>query len=214
MPIASASQELRKGIVLRLGFAIAVLIAVALAWHAFEPGVPAPEEHGAAVASPHSSGPLVTAQVDAPSAQQSVADSTTSIATAPVTPVISAASASVADVTALESHDELHHSEGIIRTLRADTGDEKSESQQAAAVTAPAPAQNAKTKLPSGPHLQVGVFTHPENAAELKARLEAEGIPVVVATRVLVGPFKSKKEAEAMREKLKAMGMESRLINP
>jgi cell division protein FtsN len=71
----------------------------------------------------------------------------------------------------------------------------------------------AKPKLPAGPYVQVGVFTHPANAAELKARLEAQGIPVVIATRVQVGPFKSRKEAEEMREKLKAMGLASIVIN-
>ena len=54
---------------------------------------------------------------------------------------------------------------------------------------------------------------HPTNAEELKARLEAQGIPVHIAMRVQVGPFKDRAEAEAMREKLQAMGIASLLIN-
>jgi cell division protein FtsN len=78
--------------------------------------------------------------------------------------------------------------------------------KEAASDAAPTP------KLPDGPYLQVGVFTHPANAAKLKAELEAQGMPVYLATRVQVGPFKDKKDAELMRKKLKAMGLSSLLI--
>jgi cell division protein FtsN len=107
-------------------------------------------------------------------------------------------------------HDPLH-SEGIIRTLHDPATPQRTESQPVA--PALAAQAGAKPKLPGGSYVQVGVFTHPANAAELKAKLEAQGIPVVIATRVQIGPFKSKKEAEAMREKLKAMGMTSIVIS-
>ena len=73
----------------------------------------------------------------------------------------------------------------------------------------PAP---AKEKLPRGPHLQAGVFAQAVNAEELKARLEAEGLPVYIESRVQIGPFKNRKEAEKMREKLKADGVTTVLI--
>ena len=41
----------------------------------------------------------------------------------------------------------------------------------------------------------------------LKAKLEAEGLPVYIESRVQIGPFRNRKEAEAMREKLKADGV-------
>lgn len=62
-------------------------------------------------------------------------------------------------------------------------------------------------KLPKGPHLQVGIFAQPGNAEDLKTKLEARGFPVYIETRVQVGPFANRKEAEKVRENLKAMGM-------
>ena len=73
------------------------------------------------------------------------------------------------------------------------------------------PVQPAKLlpRLLSGYSLQAGVFVDPKRAEELHARLVQEGIPATIETRVLVGPFKGRKEAEAAREKLRAMGIES-----
>jgi DedD protein len=63
-----------------------------------------------------------------------------------------------------------------------------------------------------GPHLQAGVFVQPANAQALKDSLEAQGLPVYIESRVHVGPFKTRKEAERMREKLKEMGMTTVLV--
>ena len=78
--------------------------------------------------------------------------------------------------------------------------------------TAKRAAAAPKEKLPRGPHLQAGVFVQAVNAQELKAKLEAEGLPVYIESRVQIGPFKNRKEAEAMREKLKADGVATVLI--
>ena len=84
--------------------------------------------------------------------------------------------------------------------------------ESSAAAEKPAtPAQPAKLlpRLLSGYSLQAGVFVDPQRAEELHARLVQEGIPATIETRVLVGPFKSRKEAEAARVKLRAMGIAS-----
>jgi DedD protein len=53
----------------------------------------------------------------------------------------------------------------------------------------------------------VGIFAQPANAEDLKTKLESQGFPVYIETRVQVGPFTDRKEADKVREKLKAMGM-------
>ncbi len=55
--------------------------------------------------------------------------------------------------------------------------------------------------------LQVGVFSNHANAEELVARLQQAGIPAQIESRVQVGPFASRAEADAARAKLKSLGM-------
>lgn len=62
--------------------------------------------------------------------------------------------------------------------------------------------------------LQVGIFSNPDNAEDLRAKLEAAGIPAVVETRVRAGPFANRAEADAARSKLRALGLgESILVS-
>jgi DedD protein len=49
-------------------------------------------------------------------------------------------------------------------------------------------------------------------AEELRARLELAGIPTQIEARVQVGPFKTRQEADAAREKLRALGMETGIL--
>jgi DedD protein len=74
---------------------------------------------------------------------------------------------------------------------------------------APAQPPQLLSRLLSGYTLQAGVFVDPKRAEELHARLVQEGISATIETRVLVGPFKNRKEAEAARKKLQALGVES-----
>ncbi|MCC6531009.1 MAG: SPOR domain-containing protein [Burkholderiales bacterium] len=97
--------------------------------------------------------------------------------------------------------------------------DRPSEQRQPSSAAPSQPAERAalaaappKGKLPRGPHLQAGVFLQAGNAEELKAKLQAQGVPVYIESRVQVGPFADRKEAERMREKLKAMGVATVLI--
>lgn len=62
--------------------------------------------------------------------------------------------------------------------------------------------------------VQAGVFSNPQKAQELHALLTLNGIPSTIETRVQVGPFKNKAEADAAREKLKELGIESLLLPP
>lgn len=69
-------------------------------------------------------------------------------------------------------------------------------------------------RLLSGYVVQAGVFNNAQAAEELHAKLALHGIPSTLEARVSVGPFKSKQEADAAREKLKALGIEGMLIPP
>ena len=205
----SATRELRKGIALRLCVAVAILIGLALAWQALrsnEAGVDAGIPAEGAQKSASAAGP-----VNAMSAAQP-----NLIEAKPAVEFVSKERSEPAALPTQAPHDAMTpaHSEGMIRTLEhAATIGQRTEEAGAGIAPAAESHPTAKAKLPSGPYLQVGVFVHPANAAELKAKLEAQGIPVFVATRVQVGPFKNKKDAEAMREKLNAMGLSSLLIN-
>lgn len=69
-----------------------------------------------------------------------------------------------------------------------------------------------RAKLGKGHYLQAGMFLQSTNAEELKRKLQEEGLPVYIESRVQLGPFKDRKEAEKARERLKAMGVKAVVI--
>lgn len=81
-----------------------------------------------------------------------------------------------------------------------------------AARTQPEPP--APPRLFSGFAVQAGVFSDAQRAEELRAMLMLNGIPSTLEARVQVGPFKTREEAEAARQKLKALGVEGLLLPP
>ena len=60
--------------------------------------------------------------------------------------------------------------------------------------------------------LQVGVFGNYANAEELLGKLQAAGIPARIESHVQVGPFATRAEADAAREKLKSLGLDDGLL--
>ena len=76
------------------------------------------------------------------------------------------------------------------------------------------PAVPAPPRLFSGYAVQAGVFSETRRAEELHARLINAGIPATLETRVQVGPFKTREQAEAARAKLKEMGVDGMLLPP
>ena len=79
------------------------------------------------------------------------------------------------------------------------------------AAVAPPP---APPRLFSGYAVQAGVFADAQRAEELRAKLTLNGIPSTMEARVQVGPFKTREEAEAAREKMKALGIDGILLPP
>lgn len=69
-------------------------------------------------------------------------------------------------------------------------------------------------RLFSGFLLQAGVFSSAQRAEELHARLTLSGVSSTLETRVQVGPFRTRQEAEAAQLKLKQLGVESLLVPP
>jgi DedD protein len=69
-------------------------------------------------------------------------------------------------------------------------------------------------RLFSGFLVQAGVFTSPELAEELHAKLTLSGISSTLETRVQIGPFRTRQEAELAQQKLRELGVESVLLPP
>lgn len=62
--------------------------------------------------------------------------------------------------------------------------------------------------------VQVGVFTSPANAQALQQQLAKAGIPARTETRVQLGPFQDRREAETALAKVKKLGVNAVLIAP
>lgn len=60
--------------------------------------------------------------------------------------------------------------------------------------------------------LQMGVFNTLANAEDMRAMLELHGIPSSIEARVKVGPFATREEADAVRAKIKELGLDGGLL--
>jgi len=80
-----------------------------------------------------------------------------------------------------------------------------------AAATAPAPktalAKAAPAPVKDGYLVQLGVFSAPGNAQALVDKVDALGIPAHIESRVVVGPFKDRAEADAARKQIAQSGL-------
>ncbi len=79
----------------------------------------------------------------------------------------------------------------------------------------PAPAEKAPQPSPRVPEptvtkgysVQLGVFSNPANAIQLQEKLAQNGIKSYTETKLNVGPFQSKAEAEQAMAKIRALGI-------
>ena len=62
--------------------------------------------------------------------------------------------------------------------------------------------------------VQVGVFMSPANAQALHRQLLRAGIPAHTETRVQLGPFQDRREAETALAKVKKLGVDAVLVAP
>jgi DedD protein len=85
----------------------------------------------------------------------------------------------------------------------------------AAVAASPSPrADSAPLRPGTGYALQAGVFADTRRAEELHALLTLNGIPSTIESRVQVGPFRTRQEAEAARARMQALGVEALLLPP
>jgi len=77
----------------------------------------------------------------------------------------------------------------------------------------PGPVESA-VNAARGYLLQLGVFNNTYNAEDLRSKLEKNGIPSTVESRVQIGPFKTREEAEVVQAKLKSLGMDAGVLMP
>lgn len=93
------------------------------------------------------------------------------------------------------------------------------------AAPAPAVAETGSAVRPRihGYGVNVGMFSVDANARRVKAQLSGAGLPVLedpiesargTLTRVRVGPFERREQAEAAAKKVKALGLEARVYEP
>ena len=61
--------------------------------------------------------------------------------------------------------------------------------------------------------IQVGVFTSPANAQALQKQLRRAGIESHLETRVHLGPFKDKRDAEKALARAKRLGINAVLVS-
>ena len=79
---------------------------------------------------------------------------------------------------------------------------------------AAAPTPSEPTASSKGFIVQVGVFMSAANARTLQNKLAEKGIPTHTETRVVVGPFKDRAEAEAVIRQLKELGVSGVVVAP
>jgi DedD protein len=76
-----------------------------------------------------------------------------------------------------------------------------------AAGSACAGAAAAKADPPRGYVVQLGVFSSPQNAEALQRKLTEAGVQTSTETRVLIGPFRDRAEAERSMETVRKLGL-------
>ncbi len=82
---------------------------------------------------------------------------------------------------------------------------------------APPSAPIAPPRAPSASNgfaVQLGVFSNPDNARELVDRLNRQGIRAYMETRVQIGPFLNRAEAEKAQAEMRKLGLNALVVTP
>lgn len=190
MALPASYLVLRRGLLARLAVSgVLTLAAVVLAWSL----APREGDQAARAAAVPSSVPAVPGS-SAP-------------ASLPASPPRATPSAA-ALVDAMRSVHELEPLDGKALEVLAQrsTIETEPEAASGAAGDAPQKASTQLVKLPKGPHLQAGIFASTANAEEMRKKLEAAGYPAYLETRVHIGPFQNRRDADKARELLKEQG--------
>lgn len=84
--------------------------------------------------------------------------------------------------------------------------------QPAKAVAEKAPPPKAAEPAPKGYTVQLGVFSNPANAIQLQEKLAQNGIKSYTETKLNVGPFQSKAEADQALAKIRSLGVSAVVV--
>jgi DedD protein len=226
----SAEQSLRRSLAIRVGVALAALVVVAALAVSFSgrserPTAAQPAPAGVQPARPAVPAPDATVKEPSPAggpAQNLVEAPSTAKPGEPPVPAQTAPAAPTQTVPAAAGDTSAPPSAAAASQSRQPAADpaaaRPTQEEANAEPAAPAPplfaglAPPPGGKPPRGPHLQAGVFLQPANAQAFKSKLEAQGLPVYVESRVHVGPFRDRKEAERVRERLNELGLATVLV--
>lgn len=183
--------DIRRKAMIRLGIAAAVtLLALAALWWLDQSGKPEPKPKAAAPA-PIVSAPALPPPPPAEPPEEEPAPDAAAEPPAEAAPPPPPPAAPEAGLPAP-------------RKPAATAGAAAPRRPAAPAVTPPA---SPPPPADAGYVVQLGVFTNPANAQELVERLKKQGIRAYTETRVHVGPFKDKAEAEKAQAELKRLGV-------
>ena len=124
-----------------------------------------------------------------------------SVSNEPLAPGESAGALKLAQGSANASADIVPESTGGASRAAAKTA------PKASAEPPPPPAASKIGPGAAGYVVQLGVFQSVEHAQSLQAKLKEQGIPTTLETRVIIGPFQDRAEADATQKKMKALGV-------
>jgi len=194
MPLPESYLALRRGLLLRLAISAALLVGIAFAGWSLAPG-------GGDFARRAPSGPPAASANGAAQVPQTAAPP-------PAAPQASTTPSPLADAMRPVAEPESLQGKSleVLMQRPADAANPAGDPSAKSPADESLKPASSVPKLPKGPHLQAGIFASPANAEEMRKKLEAEGYPAYLETRVHVGPFQSRKEADKAREKLKEQG--------
>ena len=99
--------------------------------------------------------------------------------------------------------------EGAGPSARQPAGQRAAATKPPATIASPAP---GSLEPQQGFVVQVGVFTTIDSAQALHAKLKEAGMPAFLETRLVVGPFRDRAEAEAARRRLNEIGVSGVIV--
>lgn len=100
-----------------------------------------------------------------------------------------------------------------VETAKAPEPQKLAEAPKAAEKTPPPPAPAPTSQPPAkGYAVQLGVFSNPANATQMQEKLAQHGIKSYTETKLNVGPFRNKAEAEEALTKLRGLGISAVVV--
>ncbi|XZG71827.1 SPOR domain-containing protein [Chitinibacteraceae bacterium HSL-7] len=218
-------QRLKQQLLWRLGVAVAAMVVIVTGIYLLDrPAKPERKPAPARIAPAPTPAPSVAASAasEATSAPAEVAASEVQpTPTTPPTPVAPPTQTPSPTQTTPEPEGELEISSPITTSKPVP----RLTAAQPRAIVTPALVKPVAPVMPTGTSIakpaapitpvasgqytvQAGVFRYAGNAEQLTARLKAAGLPAYLETRVQIGPFKTRAEADAAAAKLRELGIQ------